>query len=455
MPRGPALQDATPAPHARRRCPIIAAMRVLLTGATGLIGGAVLRALLHQGHQVVCAVRDPARVPLGEDCSALAVDLSTVPEAAWWRPHLAGVDAVVNAVGILRETPGQRFEALHHRAPAELFRACADAGVGCVVQVSALGADAQAATGYHRSKRAADDVLRALPLSGAVVQPSLVFSPEGASSGLFMGLATAPLLLLPRRGALQVQPVHLDDVAAGLVALLEHPPRPVATVAFVGPQPIALRDYLASLRAQLGLGRPQGVLPLPEPLFRAGARVAGQVPGSPLDADTAAMLLAGNAAPAEAFTRLLGRAPRDPATFIDPQRACGLRAQAALGWALPLLRLTLAFLWLWTALVSFGLYPVEGSYGLLAAVGLQGAAASLALYGAAALDLVLGVLTLRPPARWRWWLWPAQLALIGGYTLLITIFLPDFWLHPYGPVSKNLPIMAAIALLWALEPRRR
>ena len=430
-------------------------MRVLLTGATGLIGGAIARALLQRGHEVVCAVRDPSRLPPDANVRALPVDLSAMPGADWWVPHLEGIDAVVNAVGILREAPGQEFEALHHRAPAELFLACAAAGVRCVVQVSALGADADARTGYHVSKRAADEVLRALPLRGAVVQPSLVFSPEGASSGLFLGLATAPLLMLPDGGAMQVQPVHLLDVVDGVAALLEDPPPTVTTIAFVGPQPIPLRVYLAGLRQQIGLGREQWMLPLPAGLFRAGARIAGRVAASPLDADTADMLLAGNAAPAEDFTRLLARRPRDPSAFVPAWMAPGLRARAALGWTLPLLRLALAFLWIWTALVSFGLFPVEESRELLAEVGLRGAFATLALYGAGLMDLVLGVLTLWAPPRWRWWVWPAQLALIGGYTLLITFFLPEFWLHPYGPISKNLPIMGLIVLLWALEPRRR
>ncbi|TFZ05857.1 SDR family oxidoreductase [Ramlibacter henchirensis] len=430
-------------------------MRVLLTGATGLIGGAIARTLIQRGHEVVCAVRDPSRLQLGPRARALQVDLSAAPDADWWYPQLDGVEAVVNAVGILRETAGQSFDALHHRAPAELFLACANSTVRCVVQISALGADARAQTGYHLSKRAADDVLRGLPLRGAVVQPSLVFSPEGASSALFLGLATAPLLMLPAGGAMQVQPVHLDDVVDGVVALVEDPPPTMTTLAFVGPQPIPLRVYLAGLRSQLGLGREQWVLPMPEALFRAGARIAGRVPGSPLDTDTAAMLLAGNVAPAEDFARLLARRPRDPSAFVPPALAPALRARAALGWTLPLLRLALAFLWLWTALVSFGLYPVEDSRELLAQVGLRGGWATLALYGAAALDLALGVFTLWAPARWRWWVWPAQLALIAGYTLLITLFLPGYWLHPYGPISKNLPIMAVIALLWALEPRRR
>jgi uncharacterized protein YbjT (DUF2867 family) len=431
-------------------------MRILLTGATGLIGGALARALLREGHDLLCAVRDPARLPdWGPRCRALQADLSTVPDAAWWHTHLQGVDAVINAVGILREQAGQTFDALHHLAPAELFRACALTGVRCVIQISALGADAQATSRYHLSKRAADDVLRSLDLDGAVVQPSLVFAPQGASSGLFLGLATLPVLAMPQRGAMPVQPVHLDDVVDGVLALLARPPERIETIAFVGPEALPLQDYLRALRDQLGLGRSQWMLPLPSPLFLAGARVAGMLPGSPLDSETAGMLLRGNAAPAGAFEHLLQRRPRGPETFLAGTDTAPLRARAALGWAVPVLRLALALMWIWTAVVSFGLYPVEQSYELLARVHLHGALAGLALYGAAALDLLLGLLTLWAPARWRPGVWAAQLALVAGYTLLITVFLPEQWLHPYGPVSKNLPIMGVLALLWALEPRRR
>jgi hypothetical protein len=100
-----------------------------------------------------------------------------------------------------------------------------------------------------------------------------------------------------------------------------------------------------------------------------------------------------------------------------------------------------------------GLYPVQGSIALLARVGLHGALAYVALYGAAWLDLVLGILTLAAPRRYRAAVWVTQLVLIAGYTLLISVFLPEYWLHPYGPVSKNLPLLAAIGLLWALERR--
>lgn len=429
-------------------------MRVLVTGATGFIGRALVAALLRAGHAVVCASRRP-RPADGEQpwCEPLAVDFAAVPDVHWWSARLAGVDAVVNAVGILREQDGQTFQALHAQAPIALFAACARAGVPLVVQISALGADAGAQSRYHLTKRAADDALRQLPLRSTIVQPSLVYGAGGASASMFNGMAALPLLALPRGGDMQVQPVHVDDVVAGVLAALDAPPPRTATIAFVGPEPMTLRAFLASLRQQLGFRSPLRVLPLPERLFRWGASVAGRVPGSFLDSDTAGMLLRGNTAPAAPFVQLLGRPPRPVGGFVGREHADARRQEAVLGTGLPALRWSVALLWIWTGIVSLGLYPVADSRALLARVGLEGATATLALYGAAALDLALGLATLLVPAHRRGPVWAAQLLLILGYTVLITLFLPEYWLHPYGPISKNLPLLAAIALLWSLEPR--
>ncbi|HEX2543321.1 MAG TPA: SDR family oxidoreductase [Ramlibacter sp.] len=426
-------------------------MRVLVTGATGFIGRAVAQALAERGHTVVRVMRRPRP----HDSDIVQADFARVPGRDWWLRRLHGVEAVVNAVGILREQRGQTFAALHTDAPSELFHACAAAGVHCVVQVSALGADASAQSAYHRSKKAADDVLRALPLRGAIVQPSLVYGPGGTSAALFNKLAVAPVLPFPDGGRMQVQPVHIDDLVAGIVRLVEAPPPAMATLAFAGPQPLELRTYLAQLRAALGQGGRQWIVPLPAGLFRIGAAFAGHLPGSMLDRETADMLLAGNVTPRNGLAPLLGHSPRAPGAFVAAGAQETERRSAVIDLWHPVLRVALAFLWLWTALVSFGLYPVQDSYALLARVGLHGTLATIALYGAALLDLVLGLLTLASPAAWRSWVWGSQLALILGYTLLITAFLPEYWLHPYGPISKNVPVLALIGLLWALEPARR
>src|SRR4051812_19729104 len=246
-------------------------MRVLLTGASGFIGRAVAHALRERGHTVVRVLRRPPAAA----ADVVQADFAGVPRRGWWVAHLAGIDAVVNTVGILREQRGQTFRALHTEAPIELFQACAAAGVRAVVQISALGADEHARSAYHRSKKAADDVLRALPLAGAIVQPSLVYGPGGTSAALFNKLAVAPLLPFPQGGRMAVQPVHIDDVVQGIVRLVEEPPLSVATLAFAGPQPMPLREYLADLREALGEPRRQWVLPMPERLFRTGASIAG------------------------------------------------------------------------------------------------------------------------------------------------------------------------------------
>ena len=73
------------------------------------------------------------------------------------------------------------------------------------------------------------------------------------------------------------------------------------------------------------------------------------------------------------------------------------------------------------------------------------------LYGAAGFDLLLG-LGIVFLSRRRW-LWLAQLALISFYTVVIAWKLPEFLLHPYGPLTKNLPMLAAIWLLYELEEK--
>ena len=115
------------------------------------------------------------------------------------------------------------------------------------------------------------------------------------------------------------------------------------------------------------------------------------------------------------------------------------------------LRFSIAFVWIAAGVVSLGLYPVDASLALLAPLGLSGTPAYAALYAGAALDLALGVATLVLPHRR--WLWRLQAAVILAYTAIITWFLPEQWLHPFGAVVKNVPILAAIYVLHHAEPR--
>jgi len=109
-----------------------------------------------------------------------------------------------------------------------------------------------------------------------------------------------------------------------------------------------------------------------------------------------------------------------------------------------LIRITLATVWLTTGALSLGIFPVQESLNLLERVGLYGDFAQAVLYLAALMDIVFGALTLFKPSKA---LWLTQAITIVGYTLIISLWLPEFWLHPFGPILKNLPILI---LLWLL-----
>jgi uncharacterized protein YbjT (DUF2867 family) len=390
-------------------------LRILVLGAGGFIGRHVAAALRRAGHEVVAG----------------KVDFARALDAADWRPALRGIDAVINAVGIIRERGARRFEALHDAAPRALFDACAVSGVRRVVQISALGADEAARSRFHLSKRAADEHLAALELDWTVVQPSLVFGADGNSARLFALLAALPLTPLPGDGGQRVQPIHVEDLAELVLKLIEAPIR--RRVEAVGNREVTVREWLRILRAQMGSGEARF---LEIPLWAI-----------PLERETLDMLLRGNTGSPVLAGEILGRAPRAPEQFVDPAEGRLLASRARLDWLAPVLRGSIGILWIVSGVVSLGLYPVEDSLALLARVGLE---SRLILYGSAMLDIALGIATFLWNGKW---LWRAQIALVLGYTAIISVFLPELWLHPFGPVLKNLPILAALALLHELAER--
>jgi uncharacterized protein YbjT (DUF2867 family) len=425
-------------------------MRILLTGASGFIGQHLLPALLAEGHHVVCAVRK-VKASTDPRLTYIHADYARDTDKSVWLARLAGVDTVINAVGIFRESGVQTFARLHTETPRALFAACAESHeVQMVIQFSALGADSEANTAYHRSKREADDYLAALPLRSYIVQPSLVYGAEGASARTFRMLASLPFTLRFGNAPQLVQPIHIDDLSAAVVGLLRHrlavSGRTAQRVPLVGPQALSFTDYLAALRSAMGMGKLR-VLRLPGSLAHLLARMGRWLPGALLDEDALSMLDRGNTAEPALTALLLGHPPRPVTAFIlDPAAE---RVRAKLDWLLPTLRWSIAAVWIITAIVSFGLYPPAQSYELLARTGIPPGLRPLMLYGAAAFDLLLGLGTLL--LKRRRWLWLAQLALIGFYTVVIAIRLPEFLLHPYGPLTKNLPMLAAIWLLYQLD----
>ncbi|MGE8637473.1 MAG: SDR family oxidoreductase [Achromobacter sp.] len=417
-------------------------MNILVCGAHGFVGRAFCDALARDGHRVLKGVREATRP------DEIAIDYMADTDPAAWTDRLRGIHVVINAVGILIEGAGATFDHIHRRTPIALFDAAHRAGVRHIVQLSALGAE-HGDTPYFQSKRAADDHLQSLPVAHHILRPALVYGEQGASARFFRALASAPVHLLPAGGRQLLRPMQVAELAEIVARLLRGEYHGPAVMNLVGGTEVEFRQMLAVYRASMGFP-PARQVPVPAWLVSGCAMLLNPLPGSLLTRDTWRMLRAGNTADAATTTQALGRAPVGVDSFIARTDALPLRHQALAAWRPGLLRGTLALIWLWTAVCSAFLYPVAGSLALLEPVGLHGAAARAALYLAAGLDFVLGIATLWWPGRR---LWAAQLALVLGYTAVIAVALPEFLLHPFGPVLKNAAVVALLFILLTEETK--
>jgi uncharacterized protein YbjT (DUF2867 family) len=294
-------------------------MRVLLIGATGFIGRHICAKLLNDGHQVVAAVRDVGvaqrRFP---NLEAVSVDMNRMDDIVAWVllfERYRRIDAVVNCAGILQSSRHQSASAIHDASPRALFDACRAAGVGKVIQISAISADEGAGTEYAVTKKSADDYLRSLDLNWVVLRPSLVYA-QGTYGGtsVLRGLAGFPYGL-PSVGCSKgqpeplFQPIHADDLATVVARCLTDPSFDKTTLEPVGPDTMTARAFLILTRDWLDIPR-ASVLPVPYTLVRLAARVGDLLGAGPMRTTALDQMAYGNTSSRQDFAEKVGFHPR-------------------------------------------------------------------------------------------------------------------------------------------------
>jgi uncharacterized protein YbjT (DUF2867 family) len=427
-------------------------MRILLLGATGFLGRHICAHLLEEGHLVVAAVRDQASIARRfPDIETIRIDMNHMQNAADWIPYLNGVEAVVNCAGILQSSPGQFAEMIHSKAPMALFDACAAANVRRVVQISAISADVAAGTEYALTKKNADDYLRSLDLDWFVLRPSLVYA-QGSFGGTsaLRGLAGLPFITpLVGNGAQEFQPIHVRDLAKTIVICLESSTLTRCTLDPVGPEVVPMHIVVARLQQWLDLP-PTRRIHLPIGMIKLAARI-GDVLGRGILRSTAIdQLIYGNTSDAEVFAAQIGFMPRSMAAALrlSPSHVQD-RWHARLYWLRPCLTLTLALMWIGSGLASLANF--HASIQLARALGVPADLAYFAVWLFALLDIIIGAAVIVKQPRF---LGALQLVLVAGYSVGFTFLLPGLWLDPIGPLLKNLPILAAIAVWIALRDEK-
>jgi nucleoside-diphosphate-sugar epimerase len=425
-------------------------LRILITGASGFIGRHIAHTLHQAGHQVVACVRDPftAKQQL-HGIELIRADFTTDHTPQIWQSRVQGFDVVINSVGILREHGRQTFSSLHTKAPIALFHACHQMGVKQIIQISALGADENAFSQFHLSKKAADDYLSTLDLNWLIVMPSIVYGTGAKSMAFFKAVSCLPVVPLVDHGDQQIQPLHIDDLTYLIVKAINSRSCQQKKLPLVGSSTITIKQLFKALRTWQGFNAPR-YISIPYKQALTLAEWVGRLGNAPLNAESVAMLQRGSVGDCTPFRVECGKPPSafNSRLWESPPGEAD-RWHAGLYFLKPLLRWSIAFVWLLTGYLSAFVFPSESSYALLSRVGIDDHYAGLFLYGAAAIDIALGVAT---AITYRIQIIGyLQIALITVYTLIISIYLPEQWLHPFGPISKNLPLIIAILVMMKLE----
>lgn len=413
--------------------------RILVVGGTGFIGRHIASRLTDAGHTVFAASHS--------DVDLVSDDETKLVE------KVANYQVVINCAGLVRNDGVNTMKSVHADGACALFRASITAGVKRLIHISALGVEPTGDTVYQQTKAIAEEFLIDLDPSGEkidwrILRPSLVVGRGGASTRWLLSAAVLPRLPSFGDGRAHLQPVHVMDLVELVLRLAEGVASP-RCLNVVGPDQMTINELLAVLREWLGLPATT-FIQIPNRLFLIAASIGGYLSSGPLNREIVKLLSRDNVGDVGPMTAALGRQPRSlgMALALTPAYDAD-RLAARLFFLRPALRWSLALLWVSTGVLSLGLYPIKNSHIMLAEIGLHGPLADLALYGGAVADLLLGLLLI---INWR----PvivggAQLILMTLFTIIAFRLPAEYWLHPFAPLLKNLPIAMALLVMMAME----
>jgi uncharacterized protein YbjT (DUF2867 family) len=433
--------------HAERR------MRVLVTGAYGLIGAAVLSRLHRDGHKLVAAGRRIAeasrRAPYARWVEA---DYRKLTLAGDWLPLLEDVDAVVNCVGVLQDGARDNVRRVHVEATTAMFAACERRGLRRVIHVSAIGADRLAPTAFARSKAEAEADLATRHLDWVVIRPALVLAPSAyGGTALLRALGAVPFVTPVIHPDAKLQVVGVDDVAETVAHCLRPGGATKVRWDVAYPEPHTLGALVAALRDWQGFPRHR-LWTVPNGLAGAVAAVGDAIGflGWRSPARTTALRqlaedVVGDPAPWMEATGIRPMALSD--IMLQTRSSAADRWFARLYLLKPLAIVALALFWVLTGMITLGPGRAAAMAHLKAA-GFPAAYADPILVAGSFFDYVLGVLLLLRPATRLVLL--AMLAVTPLYMLAGTVLAPQLWLDPLGPLLKLVPLLIATLFTLAI-----
>ena len=430
-------------------------MRVLVLGGNGLIGAALSKRLLDDGVAVTGLARSPrGGAGFSPRAQWISADISTLQKTEDWKPHLSGIDVVVNAAGVLQNGLADNVKAVQTDAISALIDACEDTGVKRFVQISAPGVSENAATEFYRTKAAADARLKKSDLQWTIFKPGLVIAPHAyGGTSLIRMLAAFPVLQPLVLSDVPVQTISIDDVADAVseavsgalineeIDLVESKSRPLA-------------DVVVRFRAWLGFSAPLAVVTLPR-WFGRFVAVFADIAGwlgwrSALRSTSLSVLSEGVIGDA---TRWSGLAKYPAKSLEETLEALPSTVQeriyARAMLVLPLALIVLAAFWIVSGVIGF--LAFDRAMQALPQTLSDSLARAAVTIGSIA-DILIGVaLLFRPATRLACF---ASVALSGFYLAASAMLTPHLWSDPLGPMIKVFPAIALAIMIAALLEKR-
>jgi uncharacterized protein YbjT (DUF2867 family) len=275
-------------------------MNIATAGGTGFIGKVIIKKLVEAGHHVVALIRQGSLLKIasfsGTESRYIYFDSpSTIIKT------LEDCQAVVNLIGIIKETKENSFDFAHHLIPMSLVKAAQEAGIKRFIQMSALGVESNLDTEYMRTKRLGENVVKASGLDWTIFRPSVVFGPEDQFVNMFARMIKRlPVVPVIGDGNYRLQPVSVNNIAEAFVKCLDMPKTFQKIYDVAGPNKYTFNEMLDVIGKALGKKR---VRKFPQPLWliQLLANLFGRFSFFPVTTDQIKMLLAENVSDDESF----------------------------------------------------------------------------------------------------------------------------------------------------------
>lgn len=386
-------------------------MRILILGATGFIGNALFNALVSE-HEVIAG----SRFPIAGYDKWRKVDFNNLNNIDGL---LDNVDMVINAIGIASGD----FSKIQTESPLQIFQACKAKDIK-IINISAIGAEKEKPlTPFLRSKKIADDYILTHTM-GKVIYPGIVLGEAAISSKFFKELAEQPII--PMLGDKENPFVHIAQLTETVKDSIRHfdsTPSQVFAVA----EPESLKDIFQVLK-----GGPIRTISIPMNMVSLIFKFLPNFKVGVFDKNMFALLKGMNASDYEPIYNTKA------STYLANNN---IQASNDLGHFYSLL--AISFIWIWSGIIS--LYSWEESLYLMMSIGITDSfLAPVSIIAGSAVDLLLGVAVFLE--KYRKLVLKLQVLFIVIYMVIITLFAPEYWLHPFAPIAKNIPLLALIYL---------